>query len=193
MFKIVFRDSSLYMKQLPWFCRLLLINSSVYRIGCVTNFCITWQNCCTSSKTAVVNIKAFKHLIMSHQGERKLNVCWTSTNNKKSKVFLRTLCAFPILVQFSKIKSCKSGCAPASPAAHFLCSTARIRQDISAAAICSCKLLWRIDEYVLLPCFNAQHGVFAVINCCVVALSLFSSDSTTWSTDSLYSVQRHIK
>jgi len=185
MFKIVFRDSSLYMKQLPWFCRLLLINSSVYRIGCVTNFCITWQNCCTSSKTAVVNIKAFKHLIMSHQGERKWNVCWT--------FFLRTLCAFPIFVQFSKIKSCKPMYAQASPAAHFLCSTARIRQDISAAAICSCKLLWRIDEYVLLPFFNAQHGIFAVINCCVVALSLFSSDSPTWSTDSLYSVQRHIK
>jgi len=28
------------------------------------------------------------------------------------------------------IRSCKPGCAPAGPAAHYLCSTARIRQDI---------------------------------------------------------------
>jgi len=27
------------------------------------------------------------------------------------------------------------------------------------------------------------------MNCCVVALSLFSSDILTWSADSLYSVQ----
>jgi len=29
----------------------------------------------------------------------------------------------------------------------------------------------------------------AVTNCCVVALSLLSSNSLTWSADSLYSVQ----
>jgi len=27
----------------------------------------------------------------------------------------------------------QTGCVPAGPATHFLCSTARIRQDISAA------------------------------------------------------------
>ena len=36
--------------------------------------------------------------------------------------------------------------------------------------------------------FNAQPDIFAVMNCCVVALSLFSSDNQTWSTDSLYAV-----
>ena len=57
-----------------------------------------------------------------------------------------------MLVWFSKIRSCKRGCAPRrQPAAHFLCSTARIRQDISTASFCSCKLLWRSDECVLLP------------------------------------------
>jgi len=39
-------------------------------------------------------------------------------------------------------------CAPASPAAHFIRSTARIWQDISVAWFCSCNLLWRIDECV---------------------------------------------
>jgi len=73
--------------------------------------------------------------------------------------------------------------------AHFLCSTARIRQDISAASLCSCKLLWRRDECVLLPCFNTQSDIFAVMNCWVVALSLYSSDILTWSADILYSVQ----
>jgi len=55
------------------------------------------------------------------------------------------------------------------------------------------KLLWRSDECVLLPCFNAWPDIFAVMNCCVVALSLFSSASLTWSADSWYSVQWHIK
>jgi len=45
-------------------------------------------------------------------------------------------------------------------------------------------------ECVLVPCFNAQPNIFAVMNCCVVALSLFSSDILTWSADSLYSVQK---
>jgi len=35
----------------------------------------------------------------------------------------------------------------------------------------------------------AQPVIFAVMNYCVVALSLFSSDILTWSADSLYSVQ----
>jgi len=62
---------------------------------------------------------------------------------------------------------------------------ARLRRDISAASSYSCKLLWRIDERVLLHCFNALPDIFAVMNCRVVALSLYSSDILTWSTDIL--------
>jgi len=80
------------------------------------------------------------------------------------------------------------GVRTASPAALFLCSTARIRQDISAASFCSYKLLWRIDECVLLPCFNVQPDIFAVMNGCIVALGVFHSDSLTWSANSLYSL-----
>ena len=40
MFKIVFRDSSLYPKQLSLFCLLRLISASADRIGYITNFCI---------------------------------------------------------------------------------------------------------------------------------------------------------
>ena len=87
---------------------------------------------------------------------------------------------------FSKIRFFKQGCAPACPAALFLCSTACIRQDISAASFCNCKLLWRIDECVLLPCFNAQPEIFAVVNCCMVALGVFYSVSLTWRANSLY-------
>jgi len=39
------------------------------------------------------------------------------------------------------------------------------------------------DESVLLPCLNAQPDMFAVMNCCVVALSVFSSDILTFSAD----------
>jgi len=82
-------------------------------------------------------------------------------------------------IHFSKIPSCKPRCAPASPAAHLQCSTARIWWDLSAAWLCSCKLLWRSDECVSFPYFNVQPVVFAVMNCCVVALSLFFSNSLT--------------
>jgi len=37
--------------------------------------------------------------------------------------------------------------------------------------------------------FSTRSQNFAVMNSCVVALSLFSSDILTWSADSLYSVQ----
>jgi len=62
MFKTVFRDSSLYPKQLHLFCLLMLISASADPIGFIINFCS--MNCCPSSKTAVVNIEAFRHLIM---------------------------------------------------------------------------------------------------------------------------------
>jgi len=39
MFKIVFCDSSLYPKQLSWFCLLRLISTSANRIGYITNLC----------------------------------------------------------------------------------------------------------------------------------------------------------
>jgi len=51
------------------------------------------------------NIKAFDKVLAKKRKTR------TSIHNKKRKVFLPTLCAFSILVQFSKIKSYKPGCA----------------------------------------------------------------------------------
>jgi len=39
LFKIVFRDTSFYPKQLPLFCLLRLINASADRVGYITNFC----------------------------------------------------------------------------------------------------------------------------------------------------------
>jgi len=148
-----------------------------------------------SSKHTVVYVKKIVTRFLMH--------C-TSTfsylsSNSNGRVFSLALAANPwlsapnsslkkIVLEFRvQIQSCKPGCASGSPAAH-LCSIARTRQDISAASFCSCRLLWR----VLLPCFNAQPDIFAVMNCCVVELSVFSSDILTWSADSLYSFQGHI-
>jgi len=39
MFKIVFRDTTLYAKQLSLFCLLRLISASAKRIGYISNFC----------------------------------------------------------------------------------------------------------------------------------------------------------
>jgi len=50
-------------------------------------------------------------------------------------------------------------------------------------------MLWHGDECVLLPCLNAQRDIFAVMNCCVVALSVFSSDILTWGIDILVYIQ----
>jgi len=36
---------------------------------------------------------------------------------------------------------------------------------------------------------NAQPDIFAVMNCCVVALSVFSSDILTWRADILVYIQ----
>ena len=67
--------------------------------------------------------------------------------------------------------------------------TTRIRKDISAASFCSGKLLERSDECVLLPCFNVQPDIFAVMNCCVVALIVFTSDMLAWRADIWYSAK----
>jgi len=84
---------------------------------------------------------------MSQQGKRKTKFAVLLYITKiESLLAQATLHAFSILVWFSKIHSCKLGCAPASPAALFLCLTARIRQNISVASFCSCKFLWRINE-----------------------------------------------
>jgi len=42
---------------------------------------------------------------------------------------------------------------------------------------------------VLFPCFNTKPDIFTFINCCVVAVSVFSPDISTWGADSLYLVQ----
>jgi len=41
------------------------------------------------------SIQAFDNVPAGKKGKK---ICWTSIHNKKSKVFLRTLCAFSILV-----------------------------------------------------------------------------------------------
>jgi len=84
-------------------------------------------------------------------------------HNKKLKVLLRTSCVFSILVWFCKIRSCKPRCAPAGPATHFLCSTAR--QDFSAASFYSCKLLGCNDECALL----------LVLTCSLIFLHLWTA------------------
>jgi len=70
MFKIVFRDSSLYPKQLSLFCLLRLISASVDRTDYIANFC-SMIELLHELKKAVVNIEAFRHVIMSQQGKRK--------------------------------------------------------------------------------------------------------------------------
>jgi len=57
MFKIVFRISSLYLKQLSLLCLLWLISASAGRIGFITNFC-SMIELLHKLKTAVFNTEA---------------------------------------------------------------------------------------------------------------------------------------
>jgi len=60
----MFRDSSLDPKQLSLFCLLWLISACAAGTAFDTlAIYIAWQNCCTSSKTAVVITEAFRHLV----------------------------------------------------------------------------------------------------------------------------------
>jgi len=52
-------------------------------------------------------------------------------------------------------------------------------------------MLWHSDECFLLPCLNAQPDIFAVMNCCVVTLSVFSSDILPLGADILVYIQYH--
>jgi len=58
---------------------------------------------------------------------------------------------------------------------------ARIWQNISAASFFRCKLIWGINEFVVLPYFNAPPDIFVVTNCCIVVLGVVSYDSISWS------------
>jgi len=69
MFKIVFGDSSVYPKQLSLFCLLWLISACADHIGYITSFC-SMIKLLHELKAAVVNIEAFRHLIMFQQGKR---------------------------------------------------------------------------------------------------------------------------
>ena len=104
---------------------------------------------------------------------------------------MRTLCAFSILVWLSKDPILQTRVCTSQSQSHTFYARLLVF-DKSAASFCRCKLLWRSGECVLLPCFNTQPDIFAVMYCCVVALSLFSSDILTWSADGLCSVQWHI-
>jgi len=64
MFEIVFRDSSLYPKQLSFFCLLRLISASADRIGYISNFC-SMIELLHELKNRFFNVEAFRNLIMS--------------------------------------------------------------------------------------------------------------------------------
>jgi len=68
--KIVFRDNSLYPKQLSLFCLLWLIRASADCIGYITKFC-SMIKLLHELKTTVFNKEAFRHFILSQEGKRK--------------------------------------------------------------------------------------------------------------------------
>jgi len=82
---------------------------------------------------------------------------------KKTKVFLRTMCAFSILVySLTRFDLADRGVRqPVQPRTFYARLFVFYKTYVQpAASFCSCKLLWRSDECVLHPCFNAQPDIF---------------------------------
>jgi len=75
--------------------------------------------------------------------------CTYNSHVIKTKVFLRTLCSFSILVWFSKFQTVNPGFPPSL--SHTFWSTAIRRDNRAALYFCSCELPWRSIECVLLP------------------------------------------
>jgi len=108
-----------------------------------------------------------------------LSNCTYNSHIIKTKIYLRTSCAFSIRVQFSKFQTVKPGCPPSQP--HTFWSIA-IRRDICAALyFCSCELRWRSTECVLLP----------VLTRCRIFLQSWTALSYE-TADNLCSLQWHI-
>jgi len=106
---------------------------------------------------------------------------------------MRTLCGFSILVYCSlaRFELANRGVRqPVKPHtnARRLVFDKTLAQPHFAVVNCSDAVI-----NVFYSPFSTRSQNFAVMNSCVVALSLFSSDIPTWSADSLYSVQWHIK
>ena len=72
MLKIVFRDSSLYRKQLSLFCLLWLSSAYADRSGYITNFC--------SMIKLLLEYSGIWLCLSREKG--KLKICWTSIHNK---------------------------------------------------------------------------------------------------------------
>jgi len=99
MFKIVFRDSSLYPKQLSLFCLIMLISASADRIMATLPISVAYE-----LKNSSCNIEAFRHMIMFQQGKRKTKFAgFLYTKNRKFSYvlcahsqFLRSLAGFHV-------------------------------------------------------------------------------------------------
>jgi len=188
MFKIVFRDSSLYPKQLPLFCLLRLISASADRVGYISNFC--------SMIELLYELKNSIFLTQKHSGigyyirrkKGKLNVCWTSTHNKNWKFSCVLHAHYPFLFSFARFDLANRGARqtvqPHTFYARRLAFDKTSAQHHFAAVNCSDAVM-----SVLLRCFNMQPDISAIMNCCVVALIVFSSDMLAWMADSLYSAR----
>jgi len=70
MSKSVFRDSSLYPKQLSLFSLLRLFSASADHNGYISNLCSMTE--LLHERTTFFNMEAFRNLIMSQQAKRKI-------------------------------------------------------------------------------------------------------------------------
>jgi len=116
-------------------------------------FCPAWQNCCTSWKIAVVNIEACMHLIMSQQEKKKTKSLLDFYTLQKIESFLAYFMRILNSCLVEQDSILQTGVCASESNRTLLCSTARIRQDISATSFFRYKLLWRSDECVLLSYF----------------------------------------
>jgi len=140
---------------------------------------VAWWNYCTSWKTAVVKIEAFRHLIISQQGKKNSGllciICITKNRNFSSVLHAHSqfLCG---LARFDLAnRGVRQPVQPHTFYGPLFVFDKTLAQPHFAVVDCSDALMNGFYSPVL-----TRSLIFAVMNCCVVALNVFSSDLERW-------------
>jgi len=187
MFKIVFRDSSLYPKQLSLFCLLRLISASADLNGYISNFCSMIELLHELKKSffkhgsiqEVDNVSAGKNENQKFAGRLYIRKNWTFSSVLHAySQFLCSLARFDL-----SNRGVRQPVQPHSFNARLLVFDKTSAQPHFAAVNCLDAVM-----SVFYSLFNAQPDNFAFMNCCVVALIEFSFDILAGNADSLYAM-----
>ena len=169
------RNNCLYFVCYSWSAYALIALAATLLVSAA------WLNCCTSSKLPLLtwSIQAFDKRFSREKGQLKFAGLLHITKNWKFYCVLYAHSQF--LCSFARLDLANRGVRQSVQPHTSYAPLLLFAESLAQGHFCNCKLL------------NAQPEIFAVMNFCVVGLSVFSSDIPTWRADSWYAVPWHIK